>query len=42
MISRPQDDNDGNEGSFIRVRVTNDVSKPLCCGRIISLANGRA
>lgn len=42
MESQPQDDNDGNEGSFIRVHVTNDVSKPLCRGRIISLADGRA
>ena len=27
--------------SFIRTRVTIDISKPLSCGRVISLENGK-
>ena len=27
----------GRGGCFIRVRVTIDITKPLCCGRVVHL-----
>ena len=35
------DDNESEGDGFIRIRVTIDVSKPLCQGRVISLDSGK-
>lgn len=32
-VSKPRDTSEMKGGNFLRVRVTIDVSKPLCCGR---------
>ena len=41
-ILHPSEDTDNEGGSFIRVRVMVDISKPLCRGRRISLEDGKA
>ncbi|XP_030963316.1 uncharacterized protein LOC115984430 [Quercus lobata] len=40
-IIHPSTDSDNEGGSFIRVRVMVDISKPLCRGRRISLEDGK-
>ena len=37
----PEDALDCDGGSFIRVRVMVDISQPLCCGRLITLDDGK-
>ena len=43
MVNKPIGDMDveGDGDGFIRVRVTVDISQPLCRGRVISLENGK-
>ena len=41
-ILHPCEATDNEEGSFIRVRVLVDISKPVCRGRRISLDDGKA
>ncbi|KAL0000877.1 hypothetical protein SO802_014658 [Lithocarpus litseifolius] len=40
-VTKPTGDMDVEGDGFIRVRVTVDISKPLCRGRVISLKNGK-
>ena len=40
-ILHPDDAPDCDEGSFIRVRVVIDISRPLCRGRLIALDDGK-
>ena len=38
-VSRPTDSKEANGGNFLRVRVSIDLSLPLCRGRLVSLKN---
>lgn len=40
VVDKSIEDSDVQEGSFLRVYATMNVSLPLCCDRIISLEEG--
>ncbi|XP_030936213.1 uncharacterized protein At4g02000-like [Quercus lobata] len=40
-VNAMSDENESEGDGFVRIRVTIDVSKPLCCGRVISLDSGK-
>lgn len=40
-VSKPTNSTEIEGDDFIRVLVMVDITKPLCCGRVISLENGR-
>lgn len=41
IVSRPTEITEVEGDGFVRVCVLVDISKPLCCGRVTSLENGR-
>lgn len=40
-LSRPKESKEIDGGNFLRLKVRIDLSLPLCCGRLISLENGK-
>ena len=40
-VSRPKDPKDVDGGSFLRLKITIDLSLPLCRGRLVSLENDK-
>ena len=38
-VSRPTDSKEADDGNFLRVRVSIDLSLPLCRGHLVSLKN---
>ena len=39
-VCQSRDEGETDEGSFLRIKVVIDISKPLCMGRLISLSKG--
>ena len=40
-VSRPNDPKDADGGSFLRLKISIDLSLPLCCGRLVTLENDK-